>query len=326
MKKKLLCALICIMSVTLLSGCRLFKVTEKASELAGKTTQESSDGTIGKTGNLKEDVKEAVDQGINDATEVIMAGSEIAGGVKQINYSVNSSVFDDYDFTNEEPKKLMTRGYEEIVINSDDYSELKTSINEYNSNVKEGVNANHDEYISSMKDMLVDNPEIGIYFEVSQYSQIFRADSKFFSILSSIDSYLGGAHPYTARSGHTYDTKSGKELDAPTLFSKNPEKFCQILTDEMFEAYGDDKYEFWPLDELYDSHDDERANELMREFLYNHYFGPNKDYTLQYVLDNEKVNVIFPAYEMSYYAFGEVWVEIPFAEVADTVDDNYKLK
>ena len=204
---------------------------------------------------------------------------------------------------------------------------VKKAIEDSNKYVADSINENHDEYIKSMKEVRTDSPEAPFFFEMKQRSEVYRADSSFFSFLSSCDSFLGGAHPYLSRGGHNFDSKTGEELNAPKLFSKNPEQFCQILTDKMFEAYpGDEKYDFWPLDSLYDNHDDAEANKLMREFLYEHYLGPNYDYTLQFVLDNEKVYVIFPAYEMAYYAFGEVWVEIPFEELEGVVNENYILK
>lgn len=338
MKKRILSLLVIVLSIGMLTGCAfdardiLNRVNEKRQ---GAQSSEADDGHDSMT---ETDSTEADSTGDDSSVALVEGDSledteattqEIAETKEQpekLFYSTETYNYEDHLYSSGEDIVVYSRHYERININSEGYESLQDALNQHFAAAEQGINNNHEDFIGYVVEEHASSCDCSTSCYDEQYYVIFRADSDFFSVLSSCDSYMGGAHPYLSRDSLFLDSKTGEEIDAKELFSKNPRRFCEILTEHMFEEYpGEEKYEFWPLIDM-DVETDEEASMIMTDYLMDHYFGTEDLEKLIFLVDDtNKVIIGFPAYSLSSYAFGEVWVEIPYDELAECINEKYQL-
>ena len=105
------------------------------------------------------------------------------------------------------------------------------------------------------------------------------------SFLWSQYSYLGGAHPYTAYDGETYDLNTGEPLSLGDLLEMKDDKAYAMVEQRyqgVLQAHPDD---FFP-----------EASQFVSEHIQE----------IEYYLDADGVNVFFQVYDVAPYAAGRI--------------------
>lgn len=147
-------------------------------------------------------------------------------------------------------------------------------------------------------------PDNFIPYELRREVSVRRANGSVLSITYDDTSYLGGAHGYVARSGRTFDLRTGEELtlanltdDYETFLSTAVEYLRDISHTGEYTAYG-----------MYDGYEDQLAD-LFRAC--NWYF------------DNEGLVLMANPYELASYAAGRIEFTLPYAWLAYQIRAEY---
>ncbi len=124
---------------------------------------------------------------------------------------------------------------------------------------------------------------------------VWRCDSKVFSYARLDDTYLGGAHPYAARTGHTFNTKTGEKISLDTLICDRnamAEDMILLLTPEA------NRSGFW----------DNWKDQVKEAVL---------DGTVGWVATDDGLQVWFNNGYLAPYASGEICVDYKYEDFPD---------
>ena len=133
---------------------------------------------------------------------------------------------------------------------------------------------------------------------------VTRADSRFFSMVNSNDSWYGGAHPYNYAYGYTIDAQTGNLLKLSDL-AEDP--------DELYEAILQKVQQ----DENFDYFFDDWEETLEKSYYYK------EDYSIVWYLDTYGLNVIFNAYALGPYAMGPVYMDFSYDSLKGLFKEEY---
>ena len=141
------------------------------------------------------------------------------------------------------------------------------------------------------------------YYFTKSSTNIVRADSYVVSIIMDEASYEGGAHPDHGVFGWSMDAETGEWLFIRDVCN-DCDSFGSMIAYKLEEKYG-----LWE--------DDSQMEELI-----SYIEKKIEDNTLNFVIGNEGVTVIFVPYEIASYADGNLYVSFPLDEtfVAETED------
>lgn len=271
------------------------------------------------------------ENGLDAGTEASVTGVENADSAKDdgngsapviINTSENLYVADESGATYE---PLLTGNIARIMLSEDSaqaYPELDKALTAYVETVAESAQSEADEYLDINKQdrELSSGDEEPYYYSafMNQNLYVTRADSKYLSVLSSRESYAGGAHEYTGYDAVTFDTVTGEELTIADVIP-DEDALIEAMRLQMIERYGEDglmistdEAEFAEEISHYTSGEYDPENPYTDEF--------GTTYELIWDMNVSGIDVIFNAYDIAAYAAGTIVIHIPYDSeiVADT--------
>lgn len=357
MKKKLLSVSLAIAVMTAATACGNGAVTENGSD-AGNSVDAGTEVSVtnGDSADSVEDPNatdnesdESVDGDSNNAEEGAGGDLEAAdsadaegngdsakgsGNVETpviINTSENLYVADESGATYE---PLLTGYITRLMLSEDSakaYPELDKALTEYVETVAESAQSEADEYLDINKQdrELSSGDEEPHYYSafMNQNLYVTRADSKYLSVLSSRESYAGGAHEYTGYDAVTFDTVTGEELTIADVIP-DEDALIEAMRLQMIERYGEDglmistdEAEFAEEISHYTSGEYDPENPYTDEF--------GTTYELIWDMNVSGIDVVFNAYDIAAYATGTIVTHIPYDSeiVSDACkpDDNCTL-
>ncbi|MBP5294300.1 MAG: hypothetical protein J6Y95_01120, partial [Lachnospiraceae bacterium] len=128
-----------------------------------------------------------------------------------------------------------------------------------------------------------------------------RADEKIFSVLLESTSYHGGAHPGTLYSELNMDPGTGKTLGLSDVV-QNQGSFIDKAVSLLTEQNKENGNPFW------DKYEDTFRGLLQKKL------GDNKTAGIAWVMLPDHLRLIVDEYVLAAYAYGPVYVDIPFYE------------
>lgn len=140
-------------------------------------------------------------------------------------------------------------------------------------------------------------------YESTSKFNVLRADKNVLSILEEYISYEGGAHPYYATGGLSYDVDSGKKLLLSDVVTDET-AFTAKLKEKLLEKYSDVL--------LYDDLDDYFADKS---------FSDESDF--RWSIDYGGVTVYFNPYALASFADGILTVRFSFAADGNLLNKKY---
>lgn len=140
-------------------------------------------------------------------------------------------------------------------------------------------------------------------YESTSKFHVLRADKNVLSILEDYISYEGGAHPYYATGGLSYDVDSGKKLLLSDVVTDEA-AFTTKLKEKLVEKYSDTL--------LYDDMDDYFADKS---------FSDESDF--RWSIDYGGVTVYFNPYALASFADGILTVRFSFAADGNLLNKKY---
>lgn len=165
-------------------------------------------------------------------------------------------------------------------------------------------------YLAAAKEELARQTENGDASGFSSYSLMRQMNVRYnarylLSITYDDTSYLGGAHGYTGRCGHTFDIRTGRELTLADL-TDNYDAFLSAAVDQLKDiiSYGAEYAAYG----LNDGYEDQLAG-LFRDG--NWYFN------------DEGLVLMANPYELAGYAAGLIEFTLPYAWLAYQIKADY---
>ncbi len=173
------------------------------------------------------------------------------------------------------------------------------------------------EFDQEMADMNTDSSETaesaGMYYSMQSKVILKRADEKILSYLREDYSFTGGAHPSTAYLSYNYDPETGEALtlrdvvtDYDGLYEKVLEALQKVYEDSdegtLFSDYQDTvKTMFYGTETGEVDASDTDTAEI-----------PESAASLNWIMTEKGVDIIFNQYDLAPYAVGQLAAEIPF--------------
>ena len=207
MRKRLVStALICgILSVSMLNGC-------------GKKTADATAGTtaIQENSSAEETTTEAKESSAEETK------AEEEGQVNQENQDpaaiVPVTVDYSYDGDWKDQKTLFFSKVAQIKLLDDDHKKLQDVLKALNQSALDDQKSVIDENKEYAEQEYASNPDM-VEYTFDWDILVARSDETVLSMAVMESSYLGGAHPFGATIGKTYDTQTGKELSLKDVVS-----------------------------------------------------------------------------------------------------------
>ena len=169
------------------------------------------------------------------------------------------------------------------------------SMNEYDSDAKEFAEEqrkeNYDGTYSATSDMGIN-----------------CADPKYVSLVATVFTYFGGAHPDTVTVAYNIDVATGQFVPLSAVIS-DKEGLDKILKDALMKDYGD--HDFFDLDDSLKSLKMALPAFETEDPTYNFAFNPNG------------LTFYFDPAELSPYAFSGEQVDLTYDDLASVLDENF---
>lgn len=175
------------------------------------------------------------------------------------------------------------------VVKCDNNESIQASLNSLNEKMKSDAENFKSENRDAIRQFLKDNPDMP-EAEYSYTSDIgfVRQDDKYLSFMEFVYTNTMGAHGMYYQNGHTYDVKSGKNLEL-TDFVKDKEELRTFLKNWLKEH--SDEYGFF-----------DEAEETIDSYI-------DGKYELQFYVNNDLI-VMFQPYDIAPYAAGLIEVVV----------------
>lgn len=297
MKKKYAALAVMAAFAFALAGCGGKSTEESAAASEGEETAADNDKAEVGTGTeeLGDTDKSSSAAGLlHPEIASIRRGGYVEGSGQNINFSskASSAVLDEAD--------------------AEKYPELSKALNEQYGKMKQLADKAYDELKENAQDMSEYESYDGSYMQLSSSydTYVMRADQDILSMDIYYEDYFGGAHGYYADLGHTFDTRTGKELSIYDVIT-DKEAFSKALKAELAKNYaGDDG-----LIENSSVDDDVAA--------FFEYADTADDENVSWTLGYDRLNICFNPYSVGSYAMGSMKVSILFAEYPDAVKEEY---
>lgn len=267
------------------------QITEETAQGTSETTSEATTDATTSTDASSQEEKEEDAGGMaaaltkNDKADYQDMGIPVVGTATSYDY-VESEVPDDF-FT------YATMSVEAAVILEEGYDKLQYALQENAAQRKEDFAWYVDAAKEYGPDARMDAPEDSyrLGWEYEDTLRISRNDGKVLSYWSDVYSYLGGAHPNINTYGYNYVVETGEKL---------------LLSDVVKDLDGLEQYAYTEMAKY--------AEELWEDWkdtVHKSIFGL-EDYSVAWALTDSGLVLHYDAYQLSYYAFGPVEVEVPY--------------
>ena len=228
---------------------------------------------------------------VNNAGNMLFADEDIDFDVPEL-LKVGLVQYTDAVYDNEYNKQVDML-YTKILLDDEakkTYPVLAATIDLINNTNKEVTNSAFEEY----RGYVVDGGTQGLFYKHTN-GDIVRADSTVFSLSYEDSSYSGGAHPYTAYTGASFDTATGKQLVISDICND-----CDSLA-AMIAYRLEGKYGYFEGEEDFDA-------------LVKNLEEKVKDGSLSFTVGYEGVTFYFVPYEIGPYSLGNMSVFFSFDE------------
>lgn len=300
--KKRRAVLTALAAVLLLSACGK---GDNSPESGAETTAPAA------TEQAKEETLES-DSLLESESEETSEQEEDGGHPEETDSGETIRIFDDgYSDTDWDEIAQQTIFYiacSRLQVLNDGYDNLNKALGEYWDGAWEELKGSHDANYDDAVENASQYPggeEPAPYYEMTRTGHAVRGDSKIFSFLDMDYSYLGGAHPFTATHGVSFDAASGKRLSIQDV-AADYDGFCRYVKaclEEMNREAGDTLLFEW-----------------YEEDLQKYFSG---EYSLEWVMDQEGITVYFDPYALAPYAEGTLEVPVRFAEHPEFFKQDY---
>ena len=189
------------------------------------------------------------------------------------------------------------------------YEALTASVKKWNEDRKTTFTADVDEAEAYAKEAISDgNWNEGAYYANETDAAVKRADSAVLSVFFRQYVDLGGAHPGTDYSAVTFDSESGKVLKLSDVAS-DTDALVKAVTECLQKEYPD----------IGDGLIVDDLTEGVRETLVGNESSPC------WSLTASAMDITFPAYALTTYAYGPEFVSLPFADYPDLFNEAYTM-
>jgi len=216
-----------------------------------------------------------------------------------------------YEDTNDAVIETFHGSNDYLCLVSPDYDRLYDVCTEYNKltyEQKKQFDDFLDELIADEEEQGEDGIKEAQYCYDSVATYIKRNDSHLFSFLSDHGAYWGGAHGYYESVGYNYAPKDGIRLelcDVVTDMDKASELVIAKIK-EMNENDPDMEDGMW-----------EDWESIARQYIDNDHDT--------WVLTEDGLTYWFGLYILGPYAFGDVWVNIPYEDISEVIKPEYLI-
>ncbi len=292
------------------------------SACAGKDTAPATDAPEVKTeepvvseDNAAKDEGEVSDNAAKEETPEEPSKEETEGGEETVTEKrggtpIMYAIDYEYDYDSD-PETYFTYFYVKgnyPWIAADGYDELKAALREQNTkewtrihesleNSRESISEYTEEDMEYIKSMMPWYQE--------QEVVVVRSDDLVFSYWLDEGTWEGGAHPNSYRAGYNFDSATGKLLE-----------LSDVVTDY------DGFYEL-VINKLKDTQDTDYFYDEWEDTVHNMFYG---DYSLEWTVSDEGINLYFNSYSLMPYAGGPVRLFVGFDECEGKVDSAYSDK
>lgn len=231
-------------------------------------------------------------------------GRSAEAGLKSLRVSDNG--YNDLDWDEDLQQIIFQISASRLQVRDDGYRQLNEALDDYWSKAWEEVKQWHDENYDVAVESARDR---GMScYELSRTAQVIRGDSQVFSFLDMDYSYLGGAHPFTATHGVTFDSATGRRLSLQDV-TDDYQGLCAYIKsylEEMNQENGGYMLFDWYEEEL------------------EKYFSGEEE--LSWVMGPEGITVYFDPYVLASYADGTLEVPVTYKEHPEFFGQGYDFK
>ena len=297
MRKRLVStALICgILSVSMLNGC-------------GKKTADATAGTtaIQENSSAEETTTEAKESSAEETK------AEEEGQVNQENQDpaaiVPVTVDYSYDGDWKDQKTLFFSKVAQIKLLDDDHKKLQDVLKALNQSALDDQKSVIDENKEYAEQEYASNPDM-VEYTFDRDILVARSDETVLSMAVMESSYLGGAHPFCATIGRTYDTQTGKELSLKDVVSDYDGIYEYVKT------------------QLEENYDQSMFFEDYQDTLQKMFYDESGDYgTVQWTISQTGLSIYFNQYDLAPYAAGSQQVDISFKAQPQLFQSRYVVE
>lgn len=166
------------------------------------------------------------------------------------------------------------------------------------SQINEKLKSAAEEFKNEHKDEIRENQMLDSSMREWKYSYdstdlfVTNIDDKYFSVRNFTYTDLMGAHPSYYIEGFNFDIETGKELKLIDMINDKKE-----LRNYLFDWCEKNKEEGGLFDEYKET--------------INNYLDNMDEYTLEYYIEDGKMNLVFQTYDIAPYAVGAIHIEVP---------------
>ncbi len=137
-----------------------------------------------------------------------------------------------------------------------------------------------------------------------------RVDSKCLSLLSSLDTFAGGAHGYQGFTSINFDVATGKEIPLSDVVG-DEQGFTDAIVKALIDGYGEDSFFYDGYSSLADMIAVNVKNTMHPDQAVADEDGSAAHF--EWTLDAEGLTVLFNAYDIAAYAMGTITTMIPYS-------------
>lgn len=283
MKKKIVLAMLAVMTATMVTGC-----TAKSD-----SQQETGNATI--SADATDDTEDTEN---TDATDNTVASSDTLAISMPVTYLTQ------YDDNNNCQLKFKAQGIEVL---NDGYSALQAALDEFTASSYNEVSEQFETAKSDYASYGADS-EDSTEWSYENNIQMQRADNKVVSFYKSYYGYLGGAHPGSSLTGYTYDSQTGKQLELKDVVTDYDKVYDYVLETLKNSDYTDEAFDGW--------------EDTVKAMFYGDSID-GYTYSLSWTMDSKGIEIYFNTYDLAAYACGPTSVEITYADNADLLNSDY---
>ena len=286
-------ALICgILSVSMLGGC-------------GRKAADATAGTaaIQENSSAEETTTEAKESSAEETkTEEENQENQDPAAIVPVTVDYN------YDGDWKDQTTLFFSKVAQIKLLDDDHKKLQDVLKALNQSALDDQKSVIDENKEYAEQEYASNPDM-VEYTFDRDILVARSDETVLSMAVMESSYLGGAHPFGATIGRTYDTQTGKELS---------------LKDVVSDYDGIYEYVKRQLEENYDQ---SMFFEDYQDTLQKMFYDESGDYgTVQWTISQTGLSIYFNQYDLAPYVAGSQQVDISFKAQPQLFQSRYVVE
>lgn len=295
----------------LMTGCGI-DVPEAQVKESEETTAEAQETEKERPEETEEETKPEDKKTVSSSEDIKTIGSQV--DVKYDSYYMDSDSGIDTRLMAQGNFPIVKLGtYENGEFNEYDgkYEGLKSSLKEYNQVVEsiylDNIEqcreyASEDQRFKENTDYLYD-----YFYEIDMNATVTRSDEVLFSFFETDYIDWGGVHPSTVYKGFNFDSESGKVLHISDLIPDR-EAFIEAVDKKLHEDYPDI--------------DDALIIDDLKTTLGDMY--DEKDgLQVQFHMTHTTLDIIFSAYDLTFYAYGPQFISLTYADYADILNEKY---